>query len=70
MADPFERTFLTVPEVAGILRLHQITVYRMLKKKELPSFRVGGRWRIPSDVIDRLLKGEINADRNRQTRNC
>lgn len=50
--------FLTVPETAKILRLHEMTIYRMLKKGQIPRARVGGRWRIPADVCDRILKGE------------
>jgi excisionase family DNA binding protein len=35
-----EFRILTVRELAGYLRVHQTTVYRLLKVKKLPAFRV------------------------------
>jgi excisionase family DNA binding protein len=32
---------LTVRELAGYLRVHQTTVYRLLREQKLPAFRVG-----------------------------
>ncbi len=32
---------LTVRELAGYLRIHQATVYRLLREQKLPAFRVG-----------------------------
>jgi excisionase family DNA binding protein len=45
--------FITVKQVAGILRLSQPTVYRLLKKKNgIPVHRIGGSWRfIEKEVI-------------------
>ena len=40
--------FFVVKEVADLLRVHPITVYLMLKKKNgMPRKRVGKSWRIP-----------------------
>jgi excisionase family DNA binding protein len=43
---------MTLAEVASYLRVHPRTVYRLLKSKELPGFRVGSDWRFYRDVID------------------
>jgi excisionase family DNA binding protein len=43
---------LTVPEVAEYLRVHRSTVYRLIKKRQIPSFRVGHDWRFRLDSID------------------
>lgn len=62
MPEPY---FLTVPEASKLLRLHQMTVYRMCKKRQIPRIRVGGSWRIPSDVVERMMCGEkATNDRN------
>ena len=45
----------TVKEVAKYLKLHEITVYRMLKNKRIPAIRVGGQWRFESDAIKAWL---------------
>jgi predicted DNA-binding transcriptional regulator AlpA len=52
---------LTLEEVADYLRVHPSTVYRMLKKQEIPAmlkkqeipaFKVGGDWRFNLESID------------------
>ena len=43
--DSTRRTVLTVSEVGNYLRIHPSTIYRMLKKHELPAPRVGSDWR-------------------------
>ena len=47
---------LTLDEVARYLRVHQSTVYRLLKKKELPAFKVGSDWRFDVESIDDWLE--------------
>jgi excisionase family DNA binding protein len=38
--------YLTVKEVAKLLRLSQPTIYSLLKKKNgIPCHRIGGSWR-------------------------
>lgn len=43
---------LTLPEVAEYLRVHPSTIYRLLRRKELPAFRVGSDWRFNLASID------------------
>jgi excisionase family DNA binding protein len=42
---------LTVRELAGYLRVHQTTVYRLLREQKLPAFRVGSDWRFNREAI-------------------
>jgi excisionase family DNA binding protein len=51
MAD--QPVTLTVNELAGYLKVHPSTVYRLLKTGELPAFRVGSDWRFRLEEIDR-----------------
>ena len=44
---------LTLEEVANYLRVHPSTIYRLLKKKRLPAFKVGSDWRFNVESIDR-----------------
>ena len=53
---PFMARVLTLDEVARYLRVHQSTVYRLLKKKELPGFKVGSDWRFDVESIDDWLE--------------
>ena len=44
--------FLTVGELSHYLKVHPITVYRLLKRNQLPAFRVGSDWRFNIESID------------------
>lgn len=43
---------LTLGDVARILRVHPSTIYRLLKKREIPAFKVGRDWRFNKCSID------------------
>ena len=43
---------MTVMEVAEYLHVHPSTIYRLLRKKDLPAFRVGSDWRFNRESID------------------
>jgi excisionase family DNA binding protein len=47
--------FLTVAEVAGIMRVSTMTVYRLIKAGDLAAVRVGRSYRIREDDVDRFL---------------
>ena len=49
---------LTVRELAGYLRVHQATVYRLLREHKLPAFKVGADWRFNREVIERWMIDE------------
>ena len=51
--DELKGKVLTVQEVSTYLRVHPSTIYRMLKKNQLPAFRVGSDWRFTIEAIDR-----------------
>ncbi len=44
---------LTLEEVAQYLRVHPTTIYRLLKKQQIPAFKVGSDWRFNLASIDR-----------------
>lgn len=43
---------MTVREVSGYLRVHPSTIYRLLKRREIPAFRIDGDWRFHIKAID------------------
>ena len=51
--DEMKDKVLTVQEVSTYLRVHPSTIYRMLKKNQLPAFRVGSDWRFTVEAIDK-----------------
>ena len=47
--------FLTVAEVAAMLRVSTMTVYRLIKGGQLPAARVGKSYRVREEDVDRYL---------------
>jgi excisionase family DNA binding protein len=52
-----EVRFLTVAEVAAVMRVSKMTVYRMVHSGELPAVRVGRSFRVPEQAVQAYLKG-------------
>lgn len=51
-----EVRFLTVAEVASIMRVSKMTVYRMVHNGDLPAVRVGRSFRVPEDAVNTYLE--------------
>ena len=51
----FGEPLLTVGEVAGIMRVSNMTVYRLIKSGQLAAIRVGKNYRIRQSDLDRYL---------------
>ena len=43
---------MTLEEVSRYLHVHRSTVYRLLKRGEIPAFRIGSDWRFNIETID------------------
>jgi excisionase family DNA binding protein len=48
-------SFLTVAEVAGVMRVSKMTVYRMVHSGELSAVRVGRSFRVPAKAVREYL---------------
>jgi excisionase family DNA binding protein len=57
---------LTVDEVAIYLRVHASTIYRLVKKHQIPAFKVGGDWRFNRGSIDGWLAQAEAAARSKE----
>ena len=51
-----EERFLTVTEVAAIMRVSRMTVYRLVNTGTLASLRVGRTVRVPEKAVDDYLR--------------
>jgi excisionase family DNA binding protein len=47
--------FMTVGEVARVLRVSNMTVYRLINSGQLPAVRVGKSYRLREEDVDRYL---------------
>jgi excisionase family DNA binding protein len=60
MATDTSIVVMTTKELADYLRVHPSTVYKLLRRRQVPAFRIGSDWRFNKEKIDQWM-----ADRTR-----
>jgi excisionase family DNA binding protein len=55
-----EVRFLTVAEVAALMRVSKMTVYRLVHGGELTAVRVGRSFRVPEHAVHAYLRGAFS----------
>ncbi|MFJ7751404.1 helix-turn-helix domain-containing protein [Arthrobacter sp. NPDC097144] len=58
--------FLTVSEVAEVMRVSKMTVYRLVHSGDLPAVRFGRSYRVPESAVQQVLKNAV-VDRRTDT---
>lgn len=53
MSD-FDKAFYTVPEVAALLKVHENTIYNMVRRGEIEHYKVGKQIRVATTELERL----------------
>ena len=56
MAHEENGTFLTVAEVADMMRVSKMTVYRLVHSGDLPAVRVGRSFRVHEKAVQDYLQ--------------
>ncbi|KAD4060163.1 helix-turn-helix domain-containing protein [Arthrobacter yangruifuii] len=51
--------FLTVSEVAEVMRVSKMTVYRLVHSGELPAVRFGRSYRVPESAVQQVLRDAV-----------
>ena len=51
-----EDTYLTSPEAARILNIHQVAVAQLIRKGRIPAQKIANRWLIPRAFIEEFTK--------------
>lgn len=54
MAD--NKEILTAKEVAGYLKIHQLTVHKYAREGKIPAFKIGSDWRFHKKQLERWIK--------------
>ena len=52
--------FLTVAEVADMMRVSRMTVYRLVHSGDLPAIRFGRSFRVPEAAVEEALQNLVN----------
>jgi excisionase family DNA binding protein len=55
---PVSAKVMTVNELSEYLRVHRSTIYRLLKKGQIPGFKIGSDWRFNVEAIDQWRLGQ------------
>jgi excisionase family DNA binding protein len=50
---------LTANEVAAQLRVSSMTIYRLIRRGELPAVRVGRNYRVRASALDAYLRAQV-----------
>ena len=56
-SDMSDIKFLTIAEVASVMRVSKMTVYRLVHGGELSAVRVGRSFRVPEPAVREYLAG-------------
>lgn len=51
--------FLTVAEVAAMMRVSKMTVYRLVHSGDLPAIRFGRSFRVPESAVEAALAQHV-----------
>ncbi|MEJ1088147.1 helix-turn-helix domain-containing protein [Microbacterium sp. Mu-80] len=60
MPDVQDVRFLTVAEVAELMRVSKMTVYRLVHAGELPAIRFGRSYRVPESAVAEVMNKPIS----------
>jgi len=56
MSNLSDVKFLTVAEVAKLMRVSKMTVYRLVHSGELPAVQIGRSFRVPEQAVHEYLR--------------
>ncbi|WDH79380.1 helix-turn-helix domain-containing protein [Microbacterium esteraromaticum] len=60
MPDVQDVRFLTVAEVAELMRVSKMTVYRLVHAGELPAIRFGRSYRVPESAVVEMMNKPVS----------
>ncbi len=53
---------LTVAEVAALMRVSKMTIYRLLHSGDLPGIRFGRSFRVPQQALTAYIEAHLTED--------
>ncbi|MBU0710010.1 MAG: helix-turn-helix domain-containing protein [Candidatus Omnitrophica bacterium] len=64
--QPKEREYITIPELAKILGLSRIAVFKKVKSGEIKAIRIGRNYAISKKTLDNLLGNSLEEENKRE----
>jgi excisionase family DNA binding protein len=59
-AIPASKTVMTLQETAEYLRVTRSTIHRLLKRNQIPGFKIGRHWRFRLEEIENLCSPSVS----------
>ncbi|MET0590849.1 MAG: helix-turn-helix domain-containing protein [Naasia sp.] len=59
MVSLADARFLTVAEVADMMRVSRMTVYRLVHSGDLPAIRFGRSYRVPESAVVAAIENHV-----------
>jgi excisionase family DNA binding protein len=50
--------YLTVAELSEFLHIDRTTIYRLLRQRKLPGFRIGSDWRFSLEAVEEWARDQ------------
>ena len=66
MVIEIDNPILTLKEVAEYLKLSELSLYRLLRKRKIPGFKVGQQWRFTKDALDKWIDEKIKDSQHKE----
>lgn len=44
-------TFITTTEFCKLTKISTSTMYKLIRSKDIPAKKIGGRWKIPASIV-------------------
>jgi len=57
---------LTTAEILTYLKINKITLYTLIKKKNLPAYKIGRLWRFKKDRLEKWLEAQEGKSRSKK----
>lgn len=61
-----DNSIWTLKEVAKYLKLSELSLYRLLRRRKIPGFKVGQQWRFSKDTIDKWIDEKIQENQYKE----
>jgi excisionase family DNA binding protein len=55
---PIISRVMTVPEVSEFLNVSPVTIYRLLRRRQIPAFRLAGNWRFNIEDLELWMENK------------
>jgi excisionase family DNA binding protein len=56
------RPIMTLQEIADYLRVTRSTIHRLLKRNQIPAFRIGRHWRFNAEEIGNWCSSRMSTE--------